>query len=225
MTTNTWDYVPDGVTLLWTRYRTEQRFEPISVDMVASYGDLDVIADAARTLKITRPDSVIFCCNSCSFVHGMKVDERIRQVVESETGASATSITYAEVQALRRLDVKRVAVAAPYPAEVTARLVAFLENEGFSVLGALSLGLTTEWQIGNTPPEYWLDVAMRVNVPEAEAVLLACGGIRTSSIHAETEKRLGKPLISAPAVAAWHGLRLADVHQPLSGKGVLLERY
>ena len=188
-----WHYVPDDVTLLWTRYRTEKRFEPISVDMVASYGDLSLIAEAARTLKITRPDSVIFCCNSCSFVHGMKVDEQIRGVLKSETGASATSITYAEVHALRQLNVKRVAVAAPYPPEVTAKLVALLEDEGFSVVGSLSLGLTTEWQIGNTPPQYWLDTAIRVDRPEAEAVLLACGGIRTSPIHAETEKRLGKP--------------------------------
>jgi hypothetical protein len=71
-----WSYLPsDGsATLLWTRYSTPSRFNPISVEMVASYGDAAVLAAAAQTLKITKANVVALTCNSCTFVHGPEGD-------------------------------------------------------------------------------------------------------------------------------------------------------
>src|SRR5829696_4932485 len=76
-----WAYLPERVNLLFIRYRTGKRFEPISSDMVDSYADLEVLRDAAETLKITLPSAVLFGCNSCSFVRGAGYDRRIIQVL------------------------------------------------------------------------------------------------------------------------------------------------
>jgi maleate isomerase len=218
-------YLPPGVTLLWTRYRTPQRFEPISVAMVASYGDLDVVREAALTLRITRPHATLFSCNSCSFVHGPAGDQRIRDVIAEAVGSEATSITEAQVHALRTLKVKRVAVGAPYCADVTAKLVSYLESSGFTVSGSLSLGLTTEWEIGNSASTVWAHLARQVDSEDADGILLACSGIRTAGILDSLEKELQKPILSATAVSMWRVLRLAGVHGSVKGHGVLLERY
>lgn len=220
-----WTYLPLKVALLWTRYRTARRFEPISVEMVSSYGDVNVISDAAQTLTITRPNVVAFCCNSCSFVRGFAVDEKIRQTIAQETKALATSVTFAQVEALRALKVTRVALAGPYKPAVTAKLQALLESLGFIVTSSKSLSLETEWEIGNSPQNRWYELAADVDTPDAEAIVLACSGIRTSEIMQPLEREMEKPIISAPAVTMWHCLRLAGIRSAVSNRGILLEKY
>ncbi len=221
------NYLPEGVavTLLWTRYETAAQDKPISVDMVKSYGDLNEIARSARMMRITRPHVSIYCCNSCSFVHGPTGDQEIRTTIAEATGGQATSVTNAQVEALRRLDVKRVAVAAPYRAEVTAKLVEYLEQSGFQVTQSRSQAFISEWQIGNAPSSVWFDLARQADSREAEAVVLACSGIRTGDIIDRFEAERGKPLISAPAVVMWHALRLADINTQFHGKGVLFSAH
>ncbi len=134
----------------------------------------------------------------------------------------ATTISTAQVQALRTLGVNRVAVSGPYPTEVTQLLVQFLEGHGFEVTGSQSAGMETEWQIGNAPPSVWYNLAREVDSPHAECVLLACSGIRTAAIIEPLERDIGKPVVSAPAVSIWAALRLAGVNAPVYGRGVLL---
>ena len=220
-----WHYLPDGVSLIFTRYRTATRFDPISPNMVDRYADLEPILDAAETLRITRPGAIVFLCNSCSFVRGVGGDVKISESIQRAVDIPATTISTAQVQALRTLGVQRVAVAGPYPSDVTQLLVDFLEGHGFEVTGSQSAGMETEWQIGNSTPSVWYNLAREVNSPRAECVLLACSGIRTAAIIEPLETDLGKPVVSAPAVSIWAALRLAGVKAPVFGRGVLLAEY
>ena len=220
-----WQYLPAGVSLIFTRYRTAARFEPISPGMVDSYADLEPILDAAETLRITRPQAIVFLCNSCSFVRGVGGDLKIAEAIQAAVNIPATTISSAQVQALLTLGVQRLAVAAPYPAEVTRLLEKFLEGHGFEVTGSQSAEMETEWQIGNTSPSVWYDLARAADSPEADCVLLACSGIRTAAIMEPLEHDLGKPVVSAPAVSIWFALRLAGVKAPVRGRGVLLANY
>lgn len=220
-----WQYVNDDVTLLIDRYRTPARFDPISPQMVASYGEFSLLEDCAETLRITRPQALAFFCNSCSFVHGIGVDQEMCRRMERVAGVPATTTTTAQVDALRTLGVDHVAIGAPYGEDVTLKLRSFLEQSGFKVTSAKWLGLTTEWEIGNAEPSVWYGLARETNASDAECLLLACTGIRTAPVIAQVESELGKPLISAPAVTVWRALRLAGYHAPVHNRGVLLERY
>lgn len=85
--------------------------------------------------------------------------------------------------------------------------------------------METEWQIGNTSPSVWLDLARAADSAEADCVSLACSGIRTAAIMEPLENDLGKPVVSAPAVSIRSALRLAGVKAPVRGRGVLLANY
>lgn len=217
-----WQYLPEGVSLIFTRYRTATRFESISPDMVDSYAELEPILDAAETLRITRPQALVFLCNSCSFVRGVGGDLKIAEAIQRAVDIPATTISTAQIQALKTLGVHRVAVAAPYPSEVTQLLVKFLEGHGFAVTNSRCAEMETEWQIGNAPPSVWYNLAREVDSSEAECILLACSGIRTAAIMEPLEQDLGKPVVSAPAVSIWAALRLAGVKASVPGRGVLL---
>ena len=102
---------------------------------------------------------------------------------------------------------------------MTAKLVEYLEQSGFQVTQSRSQAFISEWQIGNAPSSVWFDLARQADSREAEAVVLACSGIRTGDIIDRFEAERGKPLISAPAVVMWHALRLADINTQFHGKG------
>ena len=147
-----WEYLPERTNLLVTRYRTLKRFEPISSAMVDSYADTQIVQEAAETLRITRPSSVLFSCNSCSFVRGPGADLQIIEHIQRGAGAPATTITTAQVEALRHLEAQRVAVGGPYPQELTDHLGNFLTASGFEVTSVVGLGMESEWEIGNATP-------------------------------------------------------------------------
>ena len=57
--------------------------------------------------------------------------------------------------------------------------------------------------------------------PEAEAVLLGCGGIRTTEVLRALEDDLGKPVVSAPQAMMWHALQLIGVDATRLDRGRL----
>jgi maleate isomerase len=220
-----WEYVNGDVTLLVDRYSTPKRYDPIGPDMVASYGDAALVEDSARTLAITRPHAVAFFCNSCSFIRGVGSDLELCARIERAAGAPATTITTAQVEALRALGCRRVAIGAPYTAQVSERLATFLEESGFTVTSLEYLSLTSEWEIGNAAPSVWGALAAEADTPDADCVLLACSGIRTSAIIERLEGDLRKPVVSAPAAGVWHALRLAGYQGQVRARGSLLRDF
>ena len=220
-----WACLPERVNFLFTRYRTPKRFEPISVEMVKTYGDTDTINDAAITLGITRPSVTLLACNSGSFVGGIGSDKEIIQAIEKETNTPATTIATAQVEALKLMGIKRLAIAGPYPQSVTLRLAEFLSSSGFEITAVESAGMDTEWEIGNADPQVWGDLARQVNSPEAECIIIAGSGTRTAPIVDALEKELDKPVLSGPGVVVWHALRLAGVKTQVQGIGRLLANY
>lgn len=220
-----WRYVNDDVTLLIDRYRTPERFAPINPGMVASYGNVDLLADCAETLRITRPHAIVFFCNSCSFVGGKASNLHICERIAKAGGTPATTISMAQIEALRVLGFRKVAVGAPYTGEVTQYLHRFLNEYEVEVVSSRSLDMEAEWSIGNASPSLWRRLAHEIDHPAAECLLLACSGIRTAPVIERIEKELQKPVISAPAAGIWHALRLAGYSRPVTGRGILLSHY
>lgn len=220
-----WLYAPDGVTLLWTRFSTPVRDEPISPSMVDTYADETPLLESAKVLAITRPSVVAFGCNSCSFVRGPRWDLKQAEMIGAPSNAPGTTITTAMIAALSAMGIKRVALGAPYVADLTARFIAFLDTLGIATTATKSLGMTTEWVIGNSHPSIWYQLARKVDRPDAEAVVLACGGIRTAEILADLEADIGKPVIAAPAALMWHAAQLMRVDTTRHDRGRLFSEY
>ena len=220
-----WLYLPDGVNLLLARYTTPNRDDDIAPDMVDQYADLDRIREAANVLKITRPDALVFGCTSCSFLRGVGWDIQQAHAIGEVCAVPATTVSTGTVAALRTMGIQRVSVGAPYPESVTERFAIFLRDSGFEVLDWQALAMTSEWQIGNSSPSVWYELARAVDHPEAEAVVLSCTGIRTAEILTDLEADLGKPVITAPQVMMWHPLQLMRVDATRPDRGRLFSEF
>ena len=87
---------------------------------------------------------------------------------------------------------------------------------------APGVGLVRNLEIGLLDPQSAYDLARRIDRPDADAVMLACGNWSTLPAIERLERDLGKPAISAASAMMWRALHLAGVHAPIRGYGRLL---
>ncbi len=215
---------PEGV----TSYATRIFFDPSSVDGLFA---LKKEADrAARELSCESICQIIlFCCTSGSMVGGLDYDKRIIEVIEKECGTPAIATATAVFAALAALQVKRVAVATPYPGEVNSLIKETIEANGYKVtrLGGVHEHLSSRElknvMIGRLQPEAAYELALKVNSKENDAIFISCTNFRAIEIIDRLERETSKPVITSNQATLWHALRKLGLNDSVKGYGRLLE--
>ncbi|CAM5371529.1 MULTISPECIES: maleate cis-trans isomerase family protein [Streptomyces] len=189
------------------------------VDALREMGSADRLAQGMEGLRLAGAETVVWACTSGSFVHGWEgAQEQVRSLARV-AGMPASSTSFAFVHAAREIGVRRVAVGATYPEDVTALFAEFLRAGGLEVTGARSSGIVTAAEVGTWGEEDVLTLARAADAADAEAVLLPDTALHTAAHLSLLEKALSKPVLTANQVTVWEGLRLADrrVNAPTLG--------
>ena len=129
-------------------------------------------------------------------------------------------------EALNFLGIKKIALVAPYLTEVVDAEEAYLESFGFTIVYSDTLNKVDPLEYAAREPwdNYHFALNAARKAPEAEAVVVSCGAMRTIQIIEYLEKAIGKPAVSSNLCTAWNCLRLAGIKEPIHGYGTLLNR-
>lgn len=215
-----WRWVPDDVTLLFTR--TPYAALPVTVRMAEVVGDLSVVERAVLALCSVSPSVLVYACTSGSFVNGVQGEQRMVAAMCSTGGSRAVTASGALLAALAHLGVTRVATATPYDRHVTERLTVFLGEAGVEVVTSCHLGLTGDiWKV---PYEQTMDLVRHVDTPEAEAIVISCTNLATYDLIAPLEVELGKPVVTANQAMMWGALRAVGREAVGPGQRLLAAR-
>lgn len=210
--------LPDDITLHVARMRLN------NVDADSTLRVVQEIETESQKLADVDVDVIIFPATAPSSRNGPGYDQELIKRISAASGKPATTASTALLEALRTLSVKQIALGAPWSDSVNQSVAAFLEANGVKVLAQEALGLVRNLEIGLLDAQTAFDVGRRVNRPEADAVMLACGNWSTFRIIDRLERDLGKPVLTTNLVSLWHALRIMDM-RPLDGPGVLLRRH
>src|SRR5438552_5413448 len=134
-----WEWIPANVSLHITR--TPFLDQQVGVAMAEQLSEGEVLTAAAQELTIANPAVTVYACTSGSFVHGLAGEERCRQAMLAGGARQALTTSGALVEALSALGIRRIAVATPYDASTTTRLIEFLDEAGFGITSCAFLGL------------------------------------------------------------------------------------
>lgn len=200
-----WRYVPEGVSLHFTR--TPRLNDGVGLALAEELGRADVVARAAEALIAVDPVVTAYACASGSFVRGLAGERDVRRALLEGGARRAVTSSGAMLDALRACGARRVAVAAPYTESLTGRAVEFLEEAGFEVVQAAYLGLS-----GSMAAVSQSTVAALVHAasrPEADVVAAMCTSLRTHGILAAVERCVGRPVLTSNQVTLWAALRAA----------------
>lgn len=208
---------PDGVGLSFTHMpmRTECTLESLA----AMEHDL---AGAITGFLPGRSDIDVLCynCTSGSFVIG---EERIRAVLEAHPARPrGTTLLTGVVTALKALGIRRLSLGTAYTGDINALERDYFTAAGFELAVVSGLGLLTDMEMNRVSPSFLREYAISLDRPDAEAVFLSCGALRSLEIVEEVEHAIGKPLICSNQASFWHCLRLAGVEDRPFGFGRLL---
>jgi maleate cis-trans isomerase len=181
---------------------------------------LDNVDDSIELLALVKPDVIILAHTATSYYLGRQGEIDLLARLERSTGTRVVTAFGSVVRALERLDVRRIALGAPYSAETTLQGKACLEAHGLKVVNCTNLQRVTN--IYDETVERAYRLARMVDSADAEAVFLSGTGMPTLPVLELLEQDLGKPVISSAASMMWHALRTAGVGRPIPGYGRLL---
>lgn len=182
------------------------------------------IPAAARRLRAGGARAIVLMGTSLSFYKGAAFNQELTETIEQASGVPAVTMSTAVVEGLRSLGATRLAVATAYNDEVNSRLSGFLAESGFEVLVIKGLGIVDIAGVNDVKQEDLLRFCVGVHrmAPQADGMLVSCGGLRTLEILDELERRIEVPVVSSTPHALRAGVRLLELSGRAAGYGRLL---
>ena len=210
---------PQGVGVHFTRAAI-----PDSITNETLAAQADLLADCAATLLPDGSlDVACYACTSGSLVIG---EERVNaELSNGAPGAKPTSLIVGVIAGLKALGARRIVVGTPYLDEINAREADYLERAGFEVLDIQGLNLEKDSDMVRVTPDFIREFAVSLDRPDADAIFISCGALRTLDVIGEIEDAIGKPALCSNQAMIWNCLRLAGIEDRYEGYGRLLRDY
>ncbi len=196
--------------------------DSITTETLAAQADL-LAPCAASLLPDGSLDVVSYACTSGSLVIG---ETRVfAELSKGAPKAKTSSIITGVIQALTAFQAKSIVVATPYLDEVNAAEQAYLEQAGFTVQAIAGLNLEKDSDMVRVAPDFIQDFALSLDQPDADAIFISCGALRSLDVVEAIESIASKPVICSNQAMMWHALRLAGITDKIKGFGRLLRDF
>ena len=187
----------------------------------------DGIIPAAEQLA-SQPgvEAIMVAGTSLTFYRGAEEHARLLEKLKAITGLPVGTMSSSVVAGLQSVGAKRIAVCTAYGDEVNRRLGKFLSDSGFEVLELEGFGITQFGMPGTKTEKDIIDLAAKVHAaaPEAQGMLISCGGLRTLGVAKPIEDKEGIPVVASTPACFWAAMRLVGESGRYPGHGRLLEQ-
>ena len=209
--------LPPGVVALITRLELRGSSEAELSKM------LDRLEEAAGLLADARPGLIGFHCTAVSTFAPERAGEIPARMTRA-TGLPAVTTADAILAALEALGAKRILLVTPYIPAVHEREITFLAAHGCAVVGGDMMGINTNAEMAQIPPEAIAAQARGAAraAPGADACFISCTAIRSAGVIEALETEIGMPVITSNQVMAWHVLRRLGLQDQPKGFGRLM---
>ena len=118
---------------------------------------------------------------------------------------------------------RKISLLAPYMKPLTAKVIAYIENEGIEVIDSLSFEIPDNLEVGRRDPMQLLDNVRRLNTANVDVVVLsACVQMPSLPALQTAQERLGLPVTSTAACTARKMLDLLELPAGIPGYGAVL---
>ncbi|MEL7256941.1 MAG: arylmalonate decarboxylase [Pseudomonadota bacterium] len=212
-------HMPQGVGAFFARATMPREISAESLAQVRG----SLTGAAQRILPDDGLDVICFACTSGTVAVGEQ--ETCDELTKGAPGAIPTSLAGGVRKALEAFGARKIVLGSPYTDALNTAVVDYLTNAGIEVLSAHGMGLHYDTEMVRVAPDYIKDYARAIDRPDADAVLLSCGALRSLEVVDEIEQKLGKPVICSNQAMLWDCMRLAGVDDKLPELGRLLREY
>lgn len=179
--------------------------------------------EGASKLADADVDIIGFGCTSGSLFRGIGHDKLIEEKIEKTSGKPAVATAGAVVDALKALEIRKVAVATPYINEINEMERNFLTANGFNVIDLKGLGLSGNLKIGRVDSQTVCKLVTGLKHRDADGIFISCTNLPSINVIEKLEEELVKPVISSNTATLWAMLKKRKVSAKILGYGKLFE--
>ena len=215
--------IPDQAFTFHSSRAVLHSVDPESLDRMV--GELD---RCGNELCDARVDAIAYACLVALMARGpgahAEAEGKLAELVAGRgADAAVVSSAGALVRGLRVLGLQRIAILTPYLKPLTAKVVAYLEAEGFTVTGALSLEVSDNVAVAALDQSRLPGLAAEMDLGDAEGVVIsACVQMPSLAAIEPAEQRLGLPVLSAATATVHELLQRLGLPPVVPGAGALL---
>jgi maleate isomerase len=165
---------------------------------------------------------IAYGCTSGSIAIGE--DIIANEIHKSKPNAYVTTPITAAIKAFTKLNIKRIAVLTPYPAEVNKTVFDYLKRHHMEIINFNSFNLKYDSEIANVDPQSVFETVKSLDLGNCDAVFVSCTALRIVEILQSIEDFINKPIISSNQAIIWDSLRSVNINNSIVGYGKLLEQ-
>ena len=195
-----------------------ETFNPLTSENLIKMSEkiTEVTKDILPDEKI---DCVAYGCTSGTIAAGYNsIEEKIKK---AKPNTSVTTPSTAAVNALKKLNIKKIYLFTPYPKKLNDEVIEFFNKEGFEVMSNSYFDIESDIDIGKVDPEYLYNVLSNINLKDADALFISCTALPALSIIDRLEKKHGKMVLSSNQALIWETLETIGMNKSVTGFGKL----
>ena len=193
-------------------------YYPLTKENLIKMGE-NVTEVSKDILPDEKLDCVVYGCTSGTIASGYdSIKNKINLAKPEARGVTPSS---AAVNALRKMNVKKVSIFTPYSEKLNNDVVDYFKKENFIVTSNSYFDILYDNDIAKVDPDYLFEVITKMDLREAEAVFLSCTNLPALNIVDKLEKKLNKIVLSSNQVLIWDTLQNIKKTEPVNGFGKL----
>lgn len=181
---------------------------------------IDHLDENLELMKLVKPSVVAMAHTANSYTLGRDGEAKLVDRLQKKFDLPFITAFGSVVTALRQIGVSNIAFGTPYSEQNTLRCKNLLEEYSFNIMSFGNLPGVNN--IYDETPERAAQLMQQVDASGADAIFVSGVGMPTIDALENSEKILGKPIISSIAATMWNSLRIAGVPSPILGYGSLL---
>lgn len=189
---------------------------------------INKILEAAKIVDYEEVQAIIVGGTPPITKMGFEVEKEIIEKVEAQTKKPSSTTPTAEVDALRFLGLKRIALVSPYVEALNQHLKSYLEYRGFEVVAVSGLGIVKNAHLTKVSFDtaYTLSKETFLKAKgSVDGIFLSCPRWPTVRCIAPLERDLSVPVVSTAQALVWKALSLLNIHEVKPGFGRLFKDF
>ena len=195
-------------------------FNPLTKENLIKMSEkvTEVTKDILPNEKI---DCVAYGCTSGAIAAGYEAIEK--KIKNAKPEAIVVTPSTASIKALKKLNIKKIAIFTPYSKKLNDEVLDFFKNENFEIKANSYFNIESDIDIGKVDPNYLYEVLSKMDLNGAEALFVSCTALPALSIIDKLEKKLNITVLSSNQTLIWDTLNSIKNKETTKGFGKIFE--
>jgi len=195
-------------------------FNPLTKENLIKMSEkvTEVTKDILPNEKI---DCVAYGCTSGTIAAGF--DAIQKKIKNAKPEAIVVTPSTASIKALKRLNIKKIAIFTPYSKKLNDEVLDFFKNENFEIKANSYFNIESDIDIGKVDTNYLYEVLSKMDLNGSEALFVSCTALPALSIIDKLEKKLNITVLSSNQTLIWDTLNSIKNKETTKGFGKIFE--